>query len=303
MRSSKNKIQACFSLFILLASFFSCTAPIDIETENSKPVIVIDGILTDELKIQEVRLSRSSPYFDSKPNAPISGADIKITSSANEVFELLENDSIPGLYQSEAPWAAQAGNTYFLKVEADFDSGGQKELYEASENTISAVNIDSIKIVPMNIMGNDHYALNIYSQEPPGHDYYLLKITVNDSLISSKISKYITFDDVAFDGEYINGLTVTYLDDIKDRGDHSEEQRKNSIYVTPGDVVSLQMSRISKGYHDFINECQKEMRGENPLFGGPASNITTNISNHGAGYFSSYCIASNSAVVPEAETK
>ncbi len=286
--------------FILNFSFLifhSCTAPIDIDTDNSDPVIVIYGTLTDELKPQEVKISRSSPYFQDTPNSPVSGAIVTIESSDNKIYELFEIDTIPGLYHSLSAWAVSPGVTYNLKVQVDFDGNGKNDLYTASTTVPAKVYTDSIKLVPMNIMGNKNYALNVYAQDSPEHDYYLFNYVLNDTLVTEKISQYRTYDDLGINGQYLEGLTIDYLDDIDNWATDSKEQRKHSIYLRPGDVMVLETSSISKGYHDFINQCQKEMQGENPIFGGPASNITTNISNGGTGFFSAYCISKASTVV------
>ncbi len=284
---------ACFFPLV----FSACTVPIDIDTDDTEPVIVIIGALTDEYKTQEVRISRSSPYFSDQKNGVVSGAVVSITTSGNQVYELVENPSVPGLYQTTVEWAAQAGSSYFLRVEVDFDSDGVKDVYEASTTVLYTQNIDSIKIVPMEIMGHENYALNIYAQDSPEHDYYLYKFAINDTLISTKISKYYTVDDLVFNGSYIDGSTLRYFDSVDNWGTDTEDQRKRSDYLKSEDKVELQMSKISKDYHDFINQCQKEMYGENPFFGGPASNIITNISNGGVGYFSGYCIKRSSAFV------
>ena len=74
--------------------------------------------------------------------------------------------------------------------------------------------------------------------------------------------------------------------------------RNQSVYLDSGDKVELQMSRIPKGYFDSVTQCQSEMGGSNPFFGGPPANITTNISNGGVGYFVGYCISRAEAITP-----
>ena len=278
------------SLSIIAVFFTSCTELINIKTDNSEPVIVINGILTDEHKYQEIKISRSSPYFDDEPNAGISNALITIQSSNNSVYEFIECDTLPGTYYSQTMWAAQEGFDYHLNIEVDFDNNGETELYQASTTILPPLYLDSVKVVPMNIMGHANYALNVYGQDPPSEDYYLFKLSVNDSLVTNKLSQYIISDDVMINNGYIPGLTIEYLNDISEWEKDTEESRRRSIYVQEGDKIGIELSMIQKGYCDFISQCVREMRGENPMFGGPASNITTNISNGGVGYFSGYCI-------------
>lgn len=284
-------------LFYLLLFLVGCTEAIDIHTDNSEPVIVIYGTITDEIKQQEVRITRSSPYFDDKSNPSISGAKVTITSSENKVYKLEEDESNPGYYRSLISWAAKVGVEYTLDVEVDFDDDGVMDNYQAATQILPTVTLDSIKIVPMTIMGHANYALNIYGEEPPTEDFYLFKFNINDSLYTKKISQFIVSDDVMFSGQYINGITINYFNDISEWEDDSDEQRKNSIYIKTGDKVEAQMSSVPKGYYDFIIQCWSEMNGENPMFGGPASNITTNISNGGVGFFTGYCITRTSTEV------
>ena len=281
---------------LLLFLFFSCTEEITIHTDNSDPVVVIYGIITDELTNQSVKITLSSPYFDTQPNTGISGARVKITGSNAETHVFFENDTVPGLYATKTKWAAKAGVTYSLNVEVDSD--GKNKSYEASTTILPPIIIDSIKIAPIDILGHKNYALNLYGNEPEGEDFYLCKYLVRDSLITTKISRYNMLDDVMFDGQYVNGATLVFFDSIENREKDTEERRERSIYLNPGDKVELQMSRVPKGYFEFITGCQREMYGSNPFFGGPPTNIVTNITNGGAGYFSGYCISRAEAITP-----
>ena len=294
----KNSIRKISYMMFCLIAFASCTAPIEIDTNDSEPIIVIYGTITDELRRQEVQITRSAPYFQNEPNAPISGAVVTIESSDNKTYELLEIDTIPGLYRSFSPWTVTPGVTYNLKVQVDFDGNGKQDIYTASSTVPVKVYTDSVKLVPMNIMGHKNYAFNIYAQDSQDEDYYLFKYIINDTLATYKISTYRVAEDKGINGQYINGLTIDYLDHIDNWKTDSEEQRERSIYLKPDDVMILEISSIPKGYFDFVNQCRREMRGENPIFGGPASNITTNISNGGCGFFSAYCISQSTTVVP-----
>jgi hypothetical protein len=281
---------------LLPVLFFSCTEEIIIHTDNSKPVVVIYGELTDEFTHQSVKITWSSPYFDNQPNAGISGAAVKIVSSDDKTYEFFENDTVPGLYESKAKWAIKADITYSLKVE--IDSEGDVKTYEASTTILSPIAIDSIAIAPIDIMGYKHYAVNLFGNEPEGEDFYLCKYLVRDSLITTKISQYLMLNDVMFDGQYVDGFTLSFFDSIENWEKVPERMRNQSVYLSPGDKVELQMSRVSKGFFDFVIQCQSEMHGSNPFFGGPPANITTNISNGGVGYFSGYCISRAEAVTP-----
>ena len=206
---SYAKLQECFFLLLSIL-FFSCTEEITIHTDNSEPVVVIYGELTDNFTHQSVKITWSSPYFDSQPNTGISDATVTITSSNAETYELFENDTVPGLYETKTKWAAEVGVTYLLKVEIDSD--GDVETYEASTTILPLVDVDSITVVPINLMGHKHYTINLYGNEPEGEDFYLCKFSAIDSLITTKISQYLMLDDVMFDGQYVDGFILTLFD-------------------------------------------------------------------------------------------
>jgi hypothetical protein len=274
------------TIYLLLTA---CTEPIDLKTNDSPPVVVVYGQLTDEFKSQTITIARSSPYFDDKPNAGISEAEVLVRSSEGEVFRFVENDSIHGLYFSRDKFSARSGVSYDLSVTVDFNRDGVPDEYQASTTILPPVVPDSLSLDSVELFGRKNHVLNVYFQDPPEENYYLIHVFRNDSLLTNQISKYIVTDDVIYNGQPIKG-NVYYFRDASEWEKDREEIRKNSVYLYPGDVISVEAGMIPKGYYDFIVQCQKEKGGENPMFGGPASNITTNISNSGVGYFTGYSV-------------
>jgi hypothetical protein len=279
--------------FFIVSLLSSCVEPFDIKTNDSPPVIVIYGYLTNEQAFHSIKVSASSPYFDLSLNQGVSGAMVKITSSNNEVFNFKELDSIPGLYVTTNQVAGIPGMTYSLSVETDFDNDGKKETYTASSTMMNVVEVDSVEIKSINLMGYRFYSFNLYAQDTPAEDYYFGKYLINDSVVLFNINQLSPMSDLAFNGQYINGLTIQRFWNIDEKErieseDDGDNRIRKRVYLSPGDSVTFSLCHIEKGYYDFIVQCQKEMNGENPFFGGPASNIITNISNGGLGYFTTY---------------
>jgi len=278
-----------------IVSFFSCVAPIDINTRNSEPVIVIYGQLTDEIDYQYIRITSSSPYFDNKINMVISDAKVMVTSSDGEEYMFISEKE--GYYVSEKKFAARVGNTYYLTVNVDFDKDGVIEIYEAETTILPIIPVDSLEVKPINIMGYNHYTLNIFMQEPSEtEDYYLFRFFINDSISNNKISEFIVSDDRMYNGAYLSGISIYYFEDATGDSPYSDEER--DYFVKSGDIIRLQILKIEKGYYHFINECISEKYGENPFFGGPPSNIATNMSNGAIGYFTGFCMQEKEAMVP-----
>ena len=291
----RKKIKIVSFVLFAIVSFFSCVAPIDINTRDSEPVIVIFGQLTDEIEYQYIRITSSSPYFDNKTNMVVPNAEVMVTSSGGEEYLFISEKE--GYYVSEKKFAARVGNTYYLTVEVDFNKDGVVETYEAETTILPIIQVDSLEVKPINIMGYNHYTLNLFMQEPQEtENYYLFRFFINDSISNNKISELIVSDDRMYNGAYLSGISVYYFEDATGDSPYADEER--DFFVKSGDKIRLQVLNIEKGYYHFINECISEKYGENPFFGGPPSNIATNMSNGAIGYFAGFCIQGKEAMVP-----
>ena len=274
--------------YLLILIISGCTEPFYIQTDDADPRIVIYGVLTDHPNQQEVHISSTAPYFSEEPNPPVRGAKVSVTSSDGKTINYEEAPDTPGHYYAPLNWQVEEGKTYTLKVEVDFDKDGLPDLYEATTEVPMKAYLDSIDIAPITIMGHENYALNIYGQDSLEEQYYLFNFRVNGDVSGSKLTRSVLTDDIMFNGEYIDGLTIRYFDNISEYEKDSEERREESVYLQSGDLIEVETCLITKGYYNFILQCMNEKGGENPMFGGPPSNITTNISNGGIGYFTAY---------------
>ena len=287
------KIAASFIAIFL----YGCTETIELDTNDAKPVIVIYGVLTDVPSYQEIQISSSTGYFDNKPNPRISDAIVSITSEEGTEYVLQEVDTVPGLYRTSVLMSGIPGKTYTLEVKTDFDGDGTGETYSAEAKMEEKVILDSILITTPDMMGFEFYSINLYAQDIADKSYYFARYQVNDS-VYNKISTYIVFDDMGIENQYTNGASIGYFPDIKEKDRYTEEDAKHMTFIKPGDTVRLQLCSISKGYYNFLLQCQKEIAGENPFFGGPLSNVATNLSNGAIGYFAARTLSEKEEIAP-----
>jgi hypothetical protein len=281
-------------IFFSVPFLSSCEEPFDIDTNDAPPVIIIYGSFTNECTYHSIQVSVSSSYFDPQPNRGIPDAEVWIKSSAGDMYRFIKNDTVPGLYQTIDKVAGIPDLAYTLNVEVDFDNDGAKEIYTATSYMLTPTEIDSVKIRNLSMMGQKRYAMYLYAQDVLTEDYYLSTYKVNDTLVLNKLSQISLMSDRTFNGQYMNNMLLRMFGDANDRNeDRDEEREENSrVYLDLGDVVILSLGRIEKGYYNFINQCRNEMEGESPFFGSPASNIITNISHGGRGYFACYPLTS-----------
>lgn len=277
----------CLCLWISL-TFSACTADITLDTDDAKPVLVIYGTVTNQLAYQSVQLSSSTGYFSHEKNRQISDAQVTLSAGNGTVYDLVEDQKHPGIYLTKKQMAGIPGESYRLKVIVDFNEDGKAETYEADATMTQQVVMDSVRMPKEEITGYHFYSINLYGQEPAGDNYYVCKYQVNDTLYS-QISKMIVFNDLALDNQYITGQSISYMFDSKDKDKYKNDDDFNTmVFITENDKVTTYISNITKGYYNFLMQCQNGRQGENPFFGGPLSNISTNIKGGAIGYFTAY---------------
>jgi hypothetical protein len=101
-------------LLALIALIVSCVEEIPIESDGFEKAIVIEGVITNEIKQHQIKLSQTFSIETADPN-PLSGAVVKVSGNNEYIFEETE----PGIYISRESFAAQPGINYQLYVSAN----------------------------------------------------------------------------------------------------------------------------------------------------------------------------------------
>jgi len=269
---------------------------IEVQTNDTDPVLVVYGSVTTEPSYQTIEISRSAPYFKNDSNLQISDAKVTIESTdGKQVWKLKELARKKGVYQTERKVAGIVGLTFNLRIAYDFNNDGADEMYNASTTIKEPFRIDSLQVNSMRVLGRHYYTINLFAQEPLGPDYYVSRFYINGGLATVMITWLMAFDDKLIDGKYLNGLLVYTFSDQNNQGEYDPNK---VLFVQSGDTVAVEIDRVEKGYYDFITQCKSSVNGENPFFGGPPSNIVTNLTNGAVGYFAGYAPSRKSVIVP-----
>jgi len=101
----------CILLLICLI-FNSCTEPYILETNTYEEALVVEATITNELKKQEITLTKSS-RFEDKETKTESGANVFITDNAGNHYDFEEED---GKYVSTEEFQAVLGREYRLNI-------------------------------------------------------------------------------------------------------------------------------------------------------------------------------------------
>lgn len=108
----KYLFHIVFGLLTLIN--LGCVEEIDLLTETEfQDALVIEATITNELKQQVIKLSRSYPLEVSGPS-PESNATVKVIDGAGNAISFSESES--GIYLSNQPFAAQPNIDYRLEI-------------------------------------------------------------------------------------------------------------------------------------------------------------------------------------------
>lgn len=101
------------ALLFLAGILHSCEEETSWDLESSKRVLVVDALITDELKAHQISVTWSMQSLNETPEA-VSGAKLEYNDGTN-TYLFVEIDSLPGIYQS-LPFRALAGQVNRLTL-------------------------------------------------------------------------------------------------------------------------------------------------------------------------------------------
>jgi len=255
----------------------SCTERIEIRLEEGNVRLVVEGSVTTDTTVHRVILSKSTSYYYSQKAPVVSGASVFIRGGG---FDVQLHESAPGVYETDSTFYGIPGEAYTLDIQLDTAVGGFKD-YSATSLMSGKVSLDSLQLLFHPEWSEEGFwEVKCYFQDPPSADYYRFLVYRNGKLMSDTIDKWLISDDRFFNGIYVEGASVAFLDQGSDN-----EKLEN------GDTVTLELNTITRPYARFIFDAQAELMGSNPLFSGPPANILGNISNGAIGFFSAHTVS------------
>lgn len=263
-----------------IAIFFSCETTIFPELNEAEEILVIDAWLNNNLETQEIKITRSQPYFDSTFPAKVSGATVVVEDmNTGETYNFVEGaDSY-----TWTPGATPLGvvdNIYRLTVTVD------GETFEAYSDLGAVPPIDSIKF---NFNEEDGFVLEDYiSAEFVATDLigegntYWIKTFKNGEFLSKPDEINIAFDAGFSAGGAVDGQV--FIQPIQDGINPFDEiPDSNNEFFPPyvvGDSVYVEIHSINLFAFNFLQEVAIQTNrpgGFAELFATPLANVSTNI--------------------------
>lgn len=254
-------LWAVFIIFMSLPFFLtSCEKAVNWELKHdNKTLLVVDGILTNELKPQQLKLYFSVQNLNDSTE-PASGAIIQVTDSVN-IFNFEEDINNPGTYIS-SPFIAVVGRNYNLTIQTD------SLVFKAQAY---AVPVTSLKELNLDKDSQD----SLYSY-----------INIEDSKPSMTELLYNWSTDTAYCHSYgYCQAAETYysLNNVDVNKAFGPEKQK--IKFPKGTLVIRKKYSLTEEHQAFLRSLLMETEWRGGLFDVQQGNVITNISNGAVGYF------------------
>jgi len=226
-------------IFLLIFGLLSegCKEEIDIESiVDFESALVIEATITDELRFQEIKLSRAFKLDEEFPSSE-NNADVKIIDNFQNIFRFKEGS--PGKYISVNEFSAEDNKNYQLQITT---SDGRSYISEPSKLS-NPTQIDKLYASrEIDNFGNEGISIFVDSFDPSGNSkHYRYEYEETYKIVAPK---WVLND-------------LTFVSDRPVFVPKTEEQQVcyntvNSIEIIQTETINLHEDRVSKFSVRFI---------------------------------------------------
>jgi len=243
IQSVKQNMKLLSLLDIISICFYGCVEPFDAEFVDFESAIVVEATITNEMKQQQVFLTRTFEFEADGPSTE-SNANVRVV-AGNVTFNFEETD--PGVYISTQAFAAQPNTAYQLRIATqDGRSYSSDEILLTPITQMDGVRAERIT----NDAGEDGIAILVDSFDPTGNSVnYRYTYEETYQIIAPKWVGLNLIPDP--EQEIASGcLMITVNREIEDRVCYATDL-SNAIILT--NTSDLQEDRVSNFMVRFIN--------------------------------------------------
>lgn len=178
-----TKLRKYWKLIILFAAVCTgCEKVIDLDLDDTDPVIVIDASITDQLEQQVVKITTTYSFNDPTRFNGLSGAQVVLTPSSGKKVIFTES-STPGVYTSPN-YQGRSGRSYLMEVTVN------GKTYTATSKMPQSVPLDSITFKQFSAFGNDNSYLAMNYNDPVGEqNQYRYVLSIKDKIEQTEVTE------------------------------------------------------------------------------------------------------------------
>lgn len=239
---------------------------------DNNDYIVVDGMITDEYKIQEIRLTKTISAPNELPE-PVENAEV-IVSTDDRVYTFKEDEERPGHYISDTLFAGVTGKDYTLFINAG------NRIISARAKMVAVSNFVFLRYAHQ---GNKKlfritWVSNPYSAGNPA----MYEVLLDWSMVPG-------YENLPPDSTKARLLyyTLPTLDVSQMFAPEME-----TVVFPPGTIITERKYALTGEHAAYIRALLAETNFQGGLFNSVPSNLPMNLSGRGIGYFSACAVIS-----------
>lgn len=281
------------SIYIgLIAVLSSCVETIDLELDDARQLLVVDGSITNT-DSSILRLSYTGNYFENTaPDYTVEKEATVVLFEDGIAVDSLDFDADSNYFITRH--VGSIGKEYYLSLTTQ-----EGKVYSSLPETMNTVEpIDSIYYQYQEEDFGDFYVIYINTSETPGlGNYYQWKLYINDEYLSGYFDLIFAEDNLV-DGNPITNWDIFYLD-VEDYEEYKSSSPDGKV------TVRVEQMGINQGYYDFLRLLFEQTAFVGGPFSPPPAEIESNVTIQGnpadnpMGYFFSASIESAEVTIDE----
>lgn len=228
----------------LVFTFSSCEDVIDVDVQTAPNRLVIEASLDWEKGTtgsnQSIKISESTPYFDTAVNTSVTNATVRVTNDdTGEEFVFTHQGN--GVYTTSS-FQPISNSSYSLLVLHEGES------YTARETLNTVTDFTEITQSLEDGFDDEELEVNVFFNDPEDEEnYYLLKFFKQGDLLP-----------VLEEGndEFVNGNEITWWYEAEE----DEDTNKIEAFQS-GDTVDISLFGISEDYHNYMRILIEQSEG------------------------------------------
>ena len=267
-------------VIVLAALMLSCEQEIELDSRFEEPQLAVEAWLNDQSEPQTIILTESQDYYDNRLPTPVEDAQVIVCEvvdslPTNNCFIFVHQDS--GRYvwtpdQGESLGAV--GTSYGLGIQRG------EEQFAAVSTMSRTATIDSLSFqFEEESLGLDEglYA-QIYARDQVGiGDAYLIRSTINDTLLLRPSELNLAFDATFSPGTTTDGIAFIFPIRF---GVNKTDDDGAPIPLETGETVAVEITGISQEAYLYLRIVQEQINnGQSGLFDLPVANSPSNVFN------------------------
>ncbi|MCB0644315.1 MAG: DUF4249 domain-containing protein [Phaeodactylibacter sp.] len=250
------------SLFLL-----GCEQSVDWELDtDTEPRLVVEAILTDEQRIQEILLTQT--FSDLNGSAP-AVVDARVEVSVNEVvYSFVPDPQQAGRYLSAEPFRVISGLDYALLVE------WEGTIYTANSTLSKVLPIPTPFFTPVGT--TDSLQLGNFIPPFSSSEQALYRIDIDwTHLVDTAVLKQARLYYYTFSSIDMSQLIPP---------------PREAVYIPKGSWVKIRKYGLNDDFADYLRAKAIETEWSGTFFYSVSDNLPTNLENGGLGYFSTCAV-------------